>query len=242
MKKTKKLFIAFLTVIMLMTMTSVGVAAETTLPTGTWSVNVVVDGVTHKVTSTDVAKLTPRTVAATYTNNAGTTTTAYFTGVRLKDVLASIGVTDVTTVKAETSDNYSTTPYDKATAMNDNTLLAWGTSKVDANSIAAIDLKGNTGYNPVMLIPGGSNLQGQQFIKYVTTVTVTGATLAKTSASTSTSTTSTAKTSTSTTTTTSNPTTGDSSPISAEIILLVMASMLAVAVTVIGMRKSYRSK
>ena len=124
MKKTKKLFIAFLTFAMLMGMTSVCFAASATLPTGTWSVNLVVDGVTHKVTSTDVAKLTPRTVAATYTNNANTTTTAYFTGVRLKDVLNSIGVTDVTSVKAETSDNYSTTPYDKATAMNDNTLLA----------------------------------------------------------------------------------------------------------------------
>lgn len=229
MKKTKKLFIAFLTVIMLMMMTSVGVAADTTLPTGTWSVDFVVNGVTHKVTSTDVAKLTSYSVTAGYTKNDALVSHLY-TGVRLKDVLNSIGVTDVTTVSATATDGYvMKEPYDKATAMNDNTLLAWG---MDG---AAMD----DSHGPVMLIPGGSNTVSSQFAKMVKTVTVTGATLAKPSTTTSTST---AKTSTSTTTTTSNPTTGDSSPISAEIILLVIASMLAVAATAIGMRKSSKSK
>lgn len=230
MKKTKKLFIAFLTVIMLMMMTSVGVAADTTLPTGTWSVDFVVNGVTHKVTSTDVAKLTPYSVTAGYTKNDALVSHLY-TGVRLKDVLNSIGVTDVTTVSATATDGYEMkVPYDKATAMNDNTLLAWG---MDG---AAMD----DSHGPVMLIPGGSNTVSSQFAKMVKTVTVTGATLAKPSTTTSTSTTS--KTSTTASTTASNPNTGDSSPISAEIILLVMASMLAVAATAIGMRKSSKSK
>ncbi|MFA6941657.1 MAG: molybdopterin-dependent oxidoreductase [Clostridiaceae bacterium] len=231
MKKIKKLFIAFLTFAMLMGMTSVCFAAGTTLPTGTWSVNFVVDGVTHKVTSTDVAKLTPYSFTASYTKNDAQVSHLY-TGVSLKDILKSIGVTDVTTVSATATDGYKMkVPYDKATAMNEKTLLAWG-----MDGVAMDDSHG-----PVMLIPGGSNTVSSQFAKMVKTVTVTGATLEK--ASTTTSTKASTKTSTATTsTTTSNPTTGDSSPVSVEIILLAVASMLALTTTAIGMRKSLKRK
>lgn len=223
MKKAKKIMVILLTMLMVIASTCISAYADT-VNIGTWSVNIVVDGVTHKVTSEDVAKLTPYTVTAGYTKN-GTATSNSYTGARLKDVLKSIGVTDVTTVSATGSDGYTMkTPYDKATAMNNNTLLAWG---IDGKAMDAT-------HGPVMMIPGGSGTTSSQFARLVATITVTGATLAA-NPSTPTSTPAT------TTPAASNPKTGSSSPVPTEVMLFAAVCILA-ATTTIGLKKSFSNK
>jgi DMSO/TMAO reductase YedYZ molybdopterin-dependent catalytic subunit len=92
-----------------------------------------------------------------------------YTGARLKDVLASIGVTNVTSVNATGTDDYTPNmPETKDLAMDNNTLLAWG---MDGKNLESI--------GPVMLTPCSSTV-GSQFVKMVATITVTGATLAST--------------------------------------------------------------
>lgn len=225
MKRAKK-FLAVLLTSILMVMTFSIAAGADTVPVGTWSVKILVDGKSHTVTSAEAAKLTTYTVKAGYTKN-GTTTSDDYTGVRLKDVLKSIGVTDVKNISTTSSDGYvMKVPYEEALAMNDNTLLAWG---MDGKAM-------DSSHGPVMLVPGGNDTTGSQFAKMVTTITVTGATLAPTT--TTTTTTTTPSTTKSTTSTTSNPKTGDSTPIAAEVILL----MAMAALTTVGLRKSFSHK
>ena len=229
MKRAKKT-LAVLLMTILMVMSFGIVASADTVPVGTWSVNIVVNGTSHTFTSADAAKLTAYTVTASYVNKANTTVSNSYTGVKFKDVLKSIGVTDVQSVSAKGTDGYAMSPdYTEAIAMNDNTLIAWGMNN------AAMDAS----HGPVMLIPGGSGTQSGQFLKAAGTITVTGATLEKTTTTTTPTTTTT--TTTTTSSTSSNPKTGDSSPISMEVILLMAAAILAVSTT-IGLRKSFSHK
>lgn len=97
---------------------------ETEVDIGTWSVAVEgVEGVTA-FTSDDAKALEFVTAEMTITNKNGESTTTEFTGVTLKSLLASIGVTEVTGVTVESSDGFGT-EYNSELAMADDTLLAW---------------------------------------------------------------------------------------------------------------------
>lgn len=218
MKKAKRFLSALL---MSMIMVVMATACITANAASAWSVNFAVDGASHTVTSSDVSKLASYTVTAGYIKG-GVTYSHSYTGARLKDVLKSIGVSDVKTVSATGTDGYvMKAPYDESLAMDDNTLLAW---KMDGT-----DMSSSNG--PVMLIPGGNSTTGSQFVKMVGTVNVTGATLIKNSSSPSSSSSSAdVSSSASASSSVSNPSTGNFPSAAADIVVVAAAAIVAVAV------------
>lgn len=119
---------------------------------GEWTVAIVgVDGVTE-IKSSDIAKLNPITIEATIKNKAGETKTNKYTGVKLKDILDSIGVKDFKGITIEAGDGFSA-EYDKTLATNDDTILAW------AKDGELLDEKSA----PVQMTPAKGT--GNQFVK-----------------------------------------------------------------------------
>jgi DMSO/TMAO reductase YedYZ molybdopterin-dependent catalytic subunit len=119
---------------------------------GDWKVDIVgVDGVTE-IKSSDIEKLNPVTLEATIKNKKGETKTNKYTGVKLKDILDSIGVKDFKGVTVEAGDGFSA-EYDKTLATNDDTILAW------AKDGEALDEKSG----PVQMTPVQGT--GNQFVK-----------------------------------------------------------------------------
>ncbi|MGB7606525.1 MAG: molybdopterin-dependent oxidoreductase [Lutisporaceae bacterium] len=119
---------------------------------GDWKVAVVgVDGVTE-IKSSDIAKLNSVTIEATIKNKAGETKTNKYTGVKLKDILDSIGVKDFKGITIEAGDGFSA-EYDKTLASNDDTILAW------AKDGELLDEKSG----PVQMTPVQGT--GNQFVK-----------------------------------------------------------------------------
>ncbi|MEG0090624.1 MAG: molybdopterin-dependent oxidoreductase [Oscillospiraceae bacterium] len=82
-----------------------------------------VDKVTE-ITGADLVKLTVTDLTSAVTNKNGETSENVYTGVILKDVLASMGVTDLKTLTIEASDGYKVV-YEKDMALADDVILAW---------------------------------------------------------------------------------------------------------------------
>lgn len=145
---------------------------------GTWSLTI--SGVTgvSTFTSSDAAKLTVYEFSATSTNSKGVTSTSKYTGVKFKDVLSYLGITDFTTVTTTSADNYSTS-YSKADAIADTTLLAW--AKDDAT--VAYSSSGYSGPTACIFFAPTSATTSNMFSKYITTLTLAGATVSVASSS-----------------------------------------------------------
>lgn len=75
-------------------------------------------------TNINARQLEIKELATSVTNKNGETTESVYTGVLLKDLLAEIGVTDLTTLTIEASDGYQV-KYDKAMAFSDDVIVGW---------------------------------------------------------------------------------------------------------------------
>ncbi len=134
-------------------------ANEETVAIGDWTVAIVgVDGVTE-IKSSDIAMLNPITIEATIKNKKGETKTNKYTGVKLKDILDSIGVKDFTGIIVEAEDGFSA-EYDKMLASNEDTILAWA-----KDGVALAESGGAVQMTPVQ----GT---GNQFVKNTTKITI----------------------------------------------------------------------
>jgi len=134
-------------------------ATEETVAIGDWTLAVVgVDGVTE-IKSSDIAMLNPVTIEATIKNKKGETKTNKYTGVKLIDILDSIGVKDFTGIIVEAEDGFSAA-YDKMLASNDDTILAWA-----KDGVALAESGGAVQMTPVQ----GT---GNQFVKNTTKITI----------------------------------------------------------------------
>lgn len=126
---------------------------------GDWTVAIVgVDGITE-IKSSDAAKLEPVTLEATIKNKKGETKTNEYTGVKLKDILDSIGVKEFQSITIEAGDGF-TSEYDKTLAVNDDTILAWAK---DGEALGE-----NSG--PVQMVPVQGT--GNQFVKNTTKIII----------------------------------------------------------------------
>lgn len=133
MKKSLKVFLALLMVIVMVTMSACSggksSAPQESSPAqeaavGEWTLAVEgVDSVTA-FTSGDAAALEVVTLEMTITNKNGESKTNSYTGVKLKDILAAIGVDSVTGVTVAATDDYSA-DYTQDLVMADDTILAW---------------------------------------------------------------------------------------------------------------------
>lgn len=119
---------------------------------GTWSVSVTGPDGDVAFTNAEAAALTPVTVEMTITNSNGEAKTNEYTGVTLKSLLESLGITEVPNGVTVMADDDFAAEYSAELAMADDTILAWAINGelIDSDQ-------------PVRMCPGQGT--GNQFVK-----------------------------------------------------------------------------
>ncbi len=125
---------------------------------GEWTITVVTKDGENAFTSADAAKLTPISMEATTKNKKGEESTSAYIGAKLADILATVGVSDFTSLTIEASDGFAA-DYDKTLAMADDTILAWSKDGKAIKSDSPLQMAPKTGV-------------GNQFVKSVAKIIV----------------------------------------------------------------------